>query len=298
MKLAAAAVLTAAFLATPAFAQTADAPPAGDHGPGMHQGGPGGMDRGMATHVAPITNAPFSAKYTVTAQHTAPGPDGVVKNFTTTDTVYRDSLGRTREDFTLPATMPYRSRQAAGGTTATPKALGALRTVTVIADPVANTITRLMPDRKIAVVQTVPADFFKHQLDREAKQGAGTAPRHHADNSTTADLGSKTFAGVVASGKRTTVTFPAHAGETTASTMTHETWFSPDLKLQVSSTETGGHGTHADTLTALTKAEPDATLFKVPEGYTVQNAPAHTPGNMHHGGRGPGTPPDAPPPSI
>ena len=319
MKLASAAVLSIALIAFPVFAQTADAPPAPpqgmhDHGgPGMHHGGPWmGHGMPMATRVAPVTNAPFSAKYTLESVRQAPGPDGLVQKYTTTQTVYRDSLGRTREDVTMPAPPPRSPKQNADGTPVPPpKAPMEPRTMTIIADPVANTITRLMPERKTAVVETVPADFFKHAMARDAMEAAGDMARHSGGGSA-ADLGSKTFAGVVASGRRTTFSMPARGGngvaaedaatagaavDTTAKarTMTHETWFSPDLKLEVSSTETGERGTRSDVLTSLTKGEPDAALFKVPEGYTVKNAPPHMRGGLHHGPDGPDGG-DAPPP--
>ncbi len=295
MKLASAAILSIGLFAAQAIAQidtqVSPAGASGPGGPGMHHGGPG-FGHGMPAHVASITNAPFSAKYTVEAEHTAPGPDGVVHKFTTTDSVYRDSLGRTREDITTPA--PRSHKPSSDGSTSTPASPGTTQTMTVIADPVSNTVTRLMPDRKIAMVETVPADFFKHAAAREAAQAAGTT--RHRDNAATTDLGSKTFAGVVASGRRTTVTFPARNGEaeSTPATMTHETWFSPDLKLEVSSSEIGSRGTNSDVLTSLTKAEPDATLFKIPDGYTVKTAPAHD--GMRRGGQD--RAPDGPPPAL
>ncbi len=321
MKLASIAVLSVALLAVPAFAQTGDVPPpppsgTQDHGgPGMHRGGSGmGHHMPMTTRVVPITNAPFSAKYTLESVYTAPGPDSLVQKFTTTHGVYRDSLGRTREDLTMPTPPQRRSQQSTDEAPAAPKPPATPRLVTIIADPVANTITRLMADKKTAVVETVPADFFKHAVAREASESVNGPVRHDAGPAST-DLGSKTFAGVVASGKRTTFTVHVRGGDKASSAapesasaaapaaraMTHEMWFSPDLKLEVSSTETSGRGTRSDVLTSLTKGEPDAALFKVPEGYTVKNAPPHMPGGMHRGGHGPGGPgnpggPDAPPP--
>ncbi len=276
-----------------------------------------GHHMAMATRVAPVTNAPFSAKYTLESVQQAPGPDGLVQKYTATQAVYRDSLGRTREDVTMPVPPPRPLKQNADGTPIAPaRGPVAPRTMTIIADPVASTITRLMPDGKIAVVETVPAEFFKHATAREASEAAGDTALHGGSESAT-DLGSKTFAGVVASGTRTTMTMPVHGGTelapgttaaqtpasavTTARTMTHETWFSPDLKLEVSSTETGERRTRSEVLTSLTKGEPDASLFKVPEGYTVKNAPPHMPGERRHG-RGPGGPDrgdaQAPPPAM
>lgn len=313
MKPAVVAVLSSVCFCAAAFAQVADPPPppAGmeHHDAGMRHGGLR-KDPGQAIKVAPVTSAPFSAKFTLDSTEQAPGPDGVVQKYTATQAVYRDSLGRTREDVTLPARPPRPQKPATAGAAVTPPKLPpAPRTVTVIADPVANTITRLMAESKTAVVETVPADYFAHMTARELKEATGAGSRR----GTTTDLGSKTFAGVVASGTRKTFTMPvrgaadappdAAAAQGTAAapmqkTYTHETWFSPDLKLEVSSTEMGGRITRSDVLTSFTKGEPDAALFKIPEGYTVKNAPPHMPGDMHRGGRGPGRGdgPDAPPP--
>ena len=311
MKLAAIAVpalLALPVFAAPAFAQTADltpAPPAG----GMHRGpgGPGFGREGLHTAVAPVTSAPLTAKYTSTSSFTTREGKSVERDGSTS--VYRDSLGRTREDVTLPP--PPHPREASSTTSATAPAPGTPRTMTVILDPVANTVTRLLAEQKVAVVETVPADFFQHAISREAREAAGP---HARGNSTVTSLGSKMFAGISATGTRTTFTFPPREDSSTATsataastaatstastpastapvTMTHETWFSPDLKLEVSSTETGVHGTSTNTLTTLTRAEPDASLFKVPEGYTVKAA---TPHDRH--GRGPGGPPSDAPPS-
>ena len=82
--------------------------------------------------------------------------------------------------------------------------------------------------------------------------------------------------------------------------MTRETWFAPDLKPEVSETDTTPRGTHSEVVTSLTKAEPAASLFKVPEGYAIKQAaehPFHGRGHGEHDGPG-GLPPDAPPPAM
>lgn len=283
-----AAVLTLSLIcAAPLLAQAATTtdgstttPPEGMHhegGPGMHHGGPG---FGMQAHlVAPVSNAPLTAQFASTSD--MKNREGQQVTHSGTESVYRDSLGRTREDITLPPHPPRTPSTAADAATS-PSTPSAPHVMTVILDPVANTITRLNAKEKIAFVETVPADFFKRAQARE--QAAGT---HVPKDATATDLGSKTISGVVASGKRIVHTFPARDGET-AHTMTHEIWTSSDLRIEVSSTETGDRGTHTNTLTALTKAEPDASLFKVPEGYTVKAVSMH--GGFHGDHRGPGGP--------
>lgn len=275
-------------------ATTADAaPPPPPHRGGMGRMGPGGFMPGMLGRgPAPIANAPFSATFTSSAN--MQGRDGQQVQRSSTRTVYRDSMGRTREDVTLPPPPPR--TPAAGDQAAAPPATpdAAPHVMTVIVDPVANTITRLNPERKTAIVETVPADFFKRAQERPASLPEG-ARRHGADASVT-DLGSKTIAGVVAQGKRTTRTMPGPDGASDRS-MTRETWFAPDLKLEVSETDTTPRGMHSEVVTSLTKAEPPAALFKVPEGYATRQAPERS---FHHGEHdGPGAPPpDGPPPAM
>ena len=80
---------------------------------------------------------------------------------------------------------------------------------------------------------------------------------------------------MVATGKRVTRTIPAgQMGNATAIISTHEEWFAPDLKIELSRNDVDPfRGTHTTSVSTLSKTEPDASLFKVPTGYTVQQAP-------------------------
>lgn len=231
--------------------------------PLLAQGGNGSMEHGRGGPWGglrkPVTNAPYSASFTDTSSERL--QDGSALNHTDTRTVARDSLGRTREETTIPA---YGDK--------------AVRTEVVIVDPVARTVTHLHTSDKTAVVRTLPAPL----------QGAATHPMPPADGSTAhpygsrkdsnvvrTDLGSKTISGIVATGTKTTRTIPAGTmGNTAALVATHEEWFSPDLKIELSRTDSDPfHGTRTMTASALSKAEPDAALFRVPSDYKVDQAP-------------------------
>ena len=174
----------------------------------------------------------------------------------------------------------------------------------VIMDPVAGTVTQLRPDQKIAVVHTIPqpsqgaAGGHRGSGGPPPPDGQATGPRgHHEDkNVVTADLGSKTIDGDVATGKRVTRTIPAgQIGNATAVVSTHEEWLSSDLKIELSRNDVDPfHGTHTTAVSALTKAEPDASLFKVPGDYTVQQAPQRAFGRRGPGGHNGTTPPTPP----
>ncbi|SEC45845.1 hypothetical protein [Terriglobus roseus] len=263
-------------------------------GPGGPGGGPGFMGRGFGPMEGgfgmmrqPVTNAPYSATFTSTS--TEKLQDGTVLTHTTTRVATRDALGRTREEVTLPAR---------------PDGDGKPHTMVVIMDPIAHTITRLQAEKKIAIVHQIPEP---RPHDGPGRRGPGGPPqdasappppdggqgprgRHEDRNVVTADLGSKTIDGVVATGKRVTRTIPV-SGTDKPVVATHEDWFSPDLKIELSRSDVDPfRGTHTTVVSGLSKAAPDATLFQIPQGYTVEQAPQHA------GRRGPGRDGQAPPP--
>jgi hypothetical protein len=282
--LSASAVLIAAI---PAFAQGG---PGGPGGPGpMGFGGDHGGP-GMRT---PVTNAPYTA--TFTSSSTEKLQDGTVLTHSSTRVAERDSLGRTREEITMPAHGSD----------------GKAHTMIVIMDPVTRTITQLRTDQKIAVVHTMPAPPTGAAAGAGRRGPGGPPPegqaagadgkgpgRHQDKNAVTAELGAKTMYGVVATGKRVTRTIPAgEMGNTTPLVSTHEEWFATDLKIELSRNDVDPfHGTHTSAVSSLTKAEPDAALFKVPSDYTVQQAPQHAFGHRGPGAqqRDGGPPPPAP----
>ena len=104
------------------------------------------------------------------------------------------------------------------------------------------------------------------------------------------DLGSRTMDGVLATGRRMTRMIPVE-GTDKPIVATHEVWFSPDLRIELSRSDVDPfRGTHTTVATNLTKAAPDPALFQVPQGYTVEQAPQHA------GRRGPDAAPQVPTP--
>ena len=305
MKLASSAALLSIALSASLAAQSAPAAPPPPPGPGMHFDGPGGphghrkFGPGMAGHhVEPIAGAPFTAQFTQASSST--DREGQQQQRSSTSMVYRDSQGRVREEITLPAPPPRTpSAQTAGAAPQRPAMPRGPRTLITIIDPVAHTITHLNAERQTAYVQTVPAEFFTRMQQRDARREAGAAPQHKRDTGSTTSLGAKIFAGVSATGEQTTGTFPAREGGS-PHTFTRQTWFSPDLKVEVSSSMTSDRGTRTDTLTSLDKAEPNPSLFQVPAGYTTADAPEHRFGEGHRGrpGKGDGDGNQPPPPSM
>lgn len=86
------------------------------------------------------------------------------------------------------------------------------------------------------------------------------------------DLGKQMVEGVECEGKRVTTTIPAGSiGNERAIESVRETWYSPELKTTVMSKSTDPRfGESSYRLTGITRTEPEASLFQVPDGYTVK----------------------------
>ena len=86
-------------------------------------------------------------------------------------------------------------------------------------------------------------------------------------------LGGKTIAGVYAEGIRMSRTIPEGAeGNDRPMTTVTETWRSPELKITLLSVNSDPRsGTRTTEVTDLDRAEPDPSVFQVPEGYAVKD---------------------------
>lgn len=105
------------------------------------------------------------------------------------------------------------------------------------------------------------------------------APGLPSQNDPTAEqLGSRTIAGVDTIGTRTKTVIPAGTiGNSSDITIVRETWFSPDLRMVMESTQTDPRfGQTNYSVTDLDQTDPDEGLFQVPPGYTVQTTPVYT----------------------
>ncbi len=248
-------------------------PPGGGRGFGRIAGGaPGGGPGFGARGHKLVTGAPYTADMNSTRTQTL--PDGNVIQNTVTGKVARDAQGRT-----------YEMETSTGGP------LGQTGPVTHIFlfDPVAGYSYELNPATKTAVkrqIHTPPAGAAANS--RWA--GGANAPSRPADpNMVKADLGTQAVNGVNAQGTSRTRTIPAGAiGNAKPLVSTSETWLSPDLQVVISAKMTDPRG--GQSVYALTNIQTaaDPSLFQVPAGYTVTDAP--------RGGRGQFGRPGGPPP--
>jgi hypothetical protein len=83
------------------------------------------------------------------------------------------------------------------------------------------------------------------------------------------------LAGLLVKGTRTSTTIPlGEIGNDRPITITHEEWYSPDLKVVVRSEDSDPRsGTQTMELQGLALGEPDPALFRVPVGVTVREMP-------------------------
>ena len=87
----------------------------------------------------------------------------------------------------------------------------------------------------------------------------------------TESLGTETMEGIQAAGTRIRRTIPAGTiGNDKDLVITHETWYSPELKLVIQSTQNDPRfGQTTFTLKNIQQGQPDETLFQVPADYRV-----------------------------
>lgn len=216
----------------------------------------GGGRFGSGFHGAPITGAPYSAVRTTT--HVQALANGSTVTHTSQVQEARDSSGRT-----YVASLPG-ATQGSGET----------HLFVRVFDPVNRESISWSLNSKQATVMHLPEASQMHGARGPQGGEAAGAGRFHRNGEapTVEQLGSKTINGVVSEGTRTTRVIPAGAqGNSEALTITHETWVSQDLKIEVERVDTDPRfGTTTMEVTNLSRAEPNAALFQAPAGYTVK----------------------------
>jgi hypothetical protein len=246
--------------------------------------------RGMAIPLQENTeivkNQPYQAQAVTEVKQTL--ADGTHITQTTTATVARDSDGRTVRIQKLSTIGPWKSASNSSQADAP--------TLTTIFDPVAQTHTDYNSDINVAHVLAMPALPAKALATGaaggfavisagpggggpgnvafaiKARAEAGEAPNGDVK---TASMGDKAIDGIPVTGTRTTNTIPAGTiGNDKDIVITRETWYSPDLKLVLQSTQTDPRfGETSYSLTNVERSEPVSTMFQVPAGYTVEKVP-------------------------
>jgi len=240
-----------------------------------------------------VKDQPYQAQATTEIKQTLADGSHIVQ--TTTATVARDSEGRTVRMQKLSTIGPWKSKSDSDGSSTT---------LTSIFDPVAKTHIDYTSDTKIAhelplppelpsgAATTVQANGFAigpvwqgrtiensssaaptENMVYSVQSRAGSPPPDKEPGSTTSEsLGTKTVEGLQVTGTRNVNTIPAGAiGNDKDIVVTRETWYSPELKLVIQSTQIDPRfGETIYSLANIQRNEPNETLFQIPAGYKVE----------------------------
>ena len=247
----------------------------------------GGMAMPVRESDGVVKNQPYQAQAVTEVKQTL--ADGSHITQTMTATVARDSDGRSVRIQKLGAMGPWKSASISSQANAP--------TLTTIFDPVAQTHIDYSSENKVAHSLPMLPPLAKGETNvmHSFAVFAGGAPgaggpgpvtnyvfktRTDSGDAPSADiktesLGDKTIDGISVTGTKTTNTIPAGTiGNDRDLVVTRETWYSPDLKLVIQSTQTDPRfGETTYSLTNIQRNEPDASLFQVPAGYTVEKVP-------------------------
>jgi hypothetical protein len=197
-----------------------------------------------------ITGAPFSAD--VVKESTRIMPDGSSVPVVTRGKMFRDAEGRTRSEMEMVSTA-----------SATPR-----RFVTIV-DPVARLSMVLDPQSKTATVIPLPAPAAEAARPGGAVGGEKISAKALAMQGTQ-DLGTSFLQGFSVTGSRRTRPAAAQKGQPVAV----ETWFSPELKIELQARTDGPDGSATTThLENIVTAEPDRAMFEPPADYVVKAIP-------------------------
>ncbi len=247
------------------------------------QFGPVGITTALAGPMGTVTGAPYSAQ--VTTERVQMLADGNRIKQTSSGSVARDSQGRVRRDEALPG-LTSNSGEAPH--------------IVMIDDPVAHVHWTLDAQTRTAIKMSIPTGksgvatslgllpppsattktwFYSSSaippITAGSVQISTSAAVSKNGNVSETDLGTQTMEGVPAQGKRTTRTIPAgQIGNEQPIVIATETWYSPDLKVLVmSKSDDPRMGETTYTLSNIQRAEPAASLFQVPDDYTVKDNP-------------------------
>jgi hypothetical protein len=225
----------------------------------------GGIGTGSG-QVAGASKLPYT--YTCTNKTVQTLANGTTITRERTTRMARDSSGRTYTEIhnTLPAGEDGQPREMVNY---------------FVNDPVARTTTmwnsqgKDVTVRHMAEPQTIQARPAQERTELPTVQlpDRVDSPKNDVRRE---ELGTKNIAGVNAKGTRVTQVIPAgRDGNDQPITITTETWRSAEYGLVLESVRDDPRfGTMTREVTEFTAGEPDAALFKDPEGYNVRDVPA------------------------
>jgi hypothetical protein len=208
----------------------------------------------------PVTGAPYSGEIvSETVQTLADGTH--IRHATGSTKVYRDSFGRTRQERSGPADQAPNATERpiliaildpVGQVKYTLEVRGKVAYRQMLLAPAAGTAVASRPSSE-PVSQTAPITDLK-------------TPQSVKDQ-----LKNQIIEGVLASGTRTTTTWPeGSVGNDGPIIVVQESWWSMELKVWVLQKTTDPRsGESTEKLTNISRSEPDQSLFQPPPDYTI-----------------------------
>ena len=223
-----------------------------------------GAEAGMPGRT--VKNAAFSAD--IVTESTQTLPDGNRIRQTSTVKTYRDSEGRTRREQSAQL-----GALSSSGSTNMPS-------LVFIHDPVAGVSMALNAKDKTGSRAAIAAGRGPGggmgrgpQPQRQSDQAA-VRPRRNPSNDPnlkTESLGTRSFDGVMAEGRRTTMTIPAgKMGNELPLQIVTETWYSSELQATLYQKRTDPRSGEVVThFTNISRTEPSRTLFEAPADFKM-----------------------------
>jgi hypothetical protein len=204
--------------------------------------------------VPPKAQAPFSLM--LQTEWTKALADGGTMTLVNQRRIARDSQGRIYEErwWLVPKYGKIESRM----------------TAIQIADPNRHTLYNCFP--QAPTHQCMLSTYTATTNSVYRFQGPPTGPlRGNTGSAVHEDLGQQLVAGVETTGTRDSITYnPGVFGNDQAMTVAREFWYSAELGINLLSKLSDPRiGTQTFTVTDLIPAEPDAALFKLPQGFKV-----------------------------
>jgi hypothetical protein len=220
---------------------------------------------GSSNNVRLVTGAPYSALGTSETVITLANGSRVVRQNLIRQ--WRDSDGRTRSEISL---------STLGGSSGDSPQVELNTTVTVIDDPAARLRYVLQPGEKVALtVPIVPCRTDAGSREPDLSVGPPRPANLPIKVSPPVTLGERRLGGETVAGRRIEATIPAGAmGNSQPIRMSAEQWYGKDLQVVIEATYRDPRtGETRYRLSDIDRAEPDASLFKVPNNYRQQASP-------------------------
>ncbi len=210
------------------------------------------------TEPQPVTGLPFSADQSIRIVQQLPNSITLTQEMK--GRVYRSTNGLERfEGALVPNDL------------AVPNPM----TMIYVIDPVQHTAVRWTTNSKIATLTHIPPNgTVTVSFLPLPRATAGQGPIN-PENVTTTELGRQTRDKLLLVGERGTSTIPVgKIGNDQPIVITADVWVAPELKFLIREIDQDPRvGNRMVDLTNIRREEPDAALFEVPAGYTVQERP-------------------------